>query len=66
MNNLTTPFYRGEAARTAANGAGLGLAIVEKTIARMGGKFALSNAADGGLVASIKLQCALAENRYDE
>ncbi len=63
MNNLTTPFYRGESARTAANGAGLGLAIVEKTIARMGGKFALSNAADGGLVASIKLQCALAANR---
>jgi len=58
LTNLTTPFYRGEAARTAANGAGLGLAIVEKTIARMGGKFALSNAADGGLVANIKLQRA--------
>ena len=31
LANLTKPFYRGEAARTAANGAGLGLAIVEKT-----------------------------------
>lgn len=60
LNNLTTPFYRGEAARTAANGAGLGLAIVEKTIARMGGTFALSNASSGGLVANIKLPRATA------
>ena len=58
LNNLTTPFYRGEAARTAANGAGLGLAIVEKTIARMGGTFALSNAASGGLSANIQLRRA--------
>lgn len=56
--NLTTPFYRGEAARTAANGAGLGLAIVEKTIARMGGTFVLSNTTSGGLAANIKLQRA--------
>ena len=58
LNNLTTPFYRGEAARTAANGAGLGLAIVERTIARMGGTFALSNAASGGLSANIGLRRA--------
>ena len=58
LANLTKPFYRGEAARTAANGAGLGLAIVEKTIERMGGMFALSNASSGGLVANIKLQRA--------
>jgi two-component system osmolarity sensor histidine kinase EnvZ len=56
--NLTKPFYRGEAARTAANGAGLGLAIVEKTVERMGGEFALSNSATGGLSAHIKLQRA--------
>jgi two-component system, OmpR family, osmolarity sensor histidine kinase EnvZ len=56
--NLTKPFYRGEAARTAANGAGLGLAIVEKTVARMGGEFALTNSATGGLSAHIKLQRA--------
>ena len=60
LAKLTTPFYRAEAARTAANGAGLGLAIVEKTLARMGGTFVLSNAVDGGLVASIKLQLATA------
>lgn len=56
--NLTKPFYRGEAARTAANGAGLGLAIVEKTIQRMGGAFALKNSTTGGLSANIKLQRA--------
>ncbi len=58
LANLTTPFYRGETARTAANGAGLGLAIVEKTITRMGGTFALRNASSGGLAANIKLQRA--------
>ena len=58
LAHLTQPFYRGEAARTAANGAGLGLAIVEKTIARMGGAFSLKNASNGGLAAHIKLQRA--------
>jgi two-component system osmolarity sensor histidine kinase EnvZ len=58
LANLTKPFYRGEAARTAANGAGLGLAIVEKTIHRMGGGFALNNSSTGGLSANIKLQRA--------
>ena len=58
LTTLTTPFYRGETARTAANGAGLGLAIVEKTISRMGGTFMLSNASSGGLAANIKLQRA--------
>ncbi len=58
--NLTKPFYRGEAARTEANGAGLGLAIVEKTIRRMGGAFALHNSSTGGLSANIKLKRALA------
>lgn len=55
LADLTKPFYRGESARTAANGAGLGLAIVEKTILRMGGAFALSNSSSGGLAATIKL-----------
>ena len=55
---LTKPFYRGEEARTEANGAGLGLSIVEKTIERMGGTFNLSNTSSGGLAANIKLQRA--------
>ncbi len=58
LPDLTKPFYRGEAARTAANGAGLGLAIVESTVARMGGTFTLNNASSGGLVANIKLRRA--------
>ncbi len=61
LANLTKPFFRGEAARTAANGAGLGLAIVDKTIRRMGGAFALTNSATGGLSANIKLHRAPAD-----
>jgi two-component system osmolarity sensor histidine kinase EnvZ len=53
---LTTPFFRGDAARTAATGAGLGLAIVEKAIARMGGTLELGNAPDGGLMAHVRLK----------
>jgi two-component system osmolarity sensor histidine kinase EnvZ len=40
----------------------LGLAIVEKTISRMGGSFELSNANSGGLCANIKLQRATAKS----
>ena len=58
MHQLTTPFFRGDAARTAATGAGLGLAIVEKALARMGGALELDNAADSGLVAHIRLKRA--------
>ena len=58
LKQLITPFFRGEAARTAANGTGLGLAIVEKTVSRMGGLFDLSNASSGGLCANIRLQRA--------
>ena len=56
LAKLTRPFFRGDAARTAATGAGLGLAIVEKTIERMGGVFGLANTASGGLAAHIKLR----------
>jgi two-component system osmolarity sensor histidine kinase EnvZ len=56
LPNLIKPFFRGDAARTAATGAGLGLAIVDKTVQRMGGIFALSNTTSGGLAAHIKLQ----------
>jgi two-component system osmolarity sensor histidine kinase EnvZ len=58
LEQLTTPFFRGEAARTAANGTGLGLAIVQKIVSRMGGTLELSNADGGGLCASIRLQLA--------
>ena len=58
LSQLTTPFFRGDAARTAATGAGLGLAIVDKALQRMGGGFELANAPGGGLVAHIKLKRA--------
>src|SRR5437773_2402546 len=58
LGQLTTPFFRGDAARTAATGAGLGLAIVEKAVQRMGGTFEVNNAAEGGLVAHVRLKRA--------
>ena len=58
LAQLTTPFYRGDAARTAATGAGLGLAIVEKAMQRMGGQFEVDNALDGGLIAHLRLKRA--------
>ena len=56
LRKLTRPFYRGDAARTSATGAGLGLAIVEKTIVSMGGTFSLANSDTGGLAAHVKLR----------
>ena len=58
LASLTQPFFRGDSARTAAAGAGLGLSIVDKTVQRMGGVFALSNSSTGGLVAHVQLQRA--------
>ncbi len=59
LGQLTTPFFRGDAARTAATGAGLGLAIVDKALQRMGGTLELANAPDGGLVAHLRLKRTL-------
>jgi len=59
LSQLTTPFFRGDAARTAATGAGLGLAIVEKSMSRMGGSLELANSPDGGLVAHLRLKRVL-------
>ncbi len=56
LGQLTTPFFRGDAARTAATGAGLGLAIVDKAMHRMGGTLELANGPDGGLVAHLRLK----------
>jgi two-component system osmolarity sensor histidine kinase EnvZ len=55
LHRLTQPFFRGDAARTAANGSGLGLAIVSRTVGRLGGRFELANSKSGGLSAHIKL-----------
>jgi len=58
LAKLTTPFYRGDSARTAATGAGLGLAIVEKSIQRLGAQLRLANADDSGFVAQLRLKRA--------
>jgi two-component system osmolarity sensor histidine kinase EnvZ len=58
LDRLTTPFFRGDAARSATVGAGLGLAIVERTLQRLGGTAEVSNAAGGGLQVQLRLQRA--------
>ncbi|GAB4399245.1 MAG: ATP-binding protein [Rhodoferax sp.] len=59
LAQLTTPFFRGETARTAAHSTGLGLAIVERTLARMGASLRLSNARSGGFCVNILLNRAM-------
>ena len=56
LGQLTTPFFRGDAARTAATGAGLGLAIVDKAMQRMGGSVEVANAPEGGLMVHLRLR----------
>jgi len=58
LAQLTTPFFRGDAARTAATGAGLGLAIVEKSMQRMGGQLEIQNAPEGGLMMHLRFKRA--------
>jgi two-component system, OmpR family, osmolarity sensor histidine kinase EnvZ len=58
LASLTKPFFRLDEARTEATGAGLGLSIVDKTVQRMMGRFALANTTSGGLAAHIKLRRA--------
>src|SRR5690606_30128494 len=47
LNLLTQPFSRGDASRSSATGTGLGLSIVERSVIRMGGRFALANSSTG-------------------
>ncbi|MEO6625641.1 MAG: ATP-binding protein [Burkholderiaceae bacterium] len=58
LAHLTKAFFRGDAARTSATGAGLGLAIVEKNVQRMGGALQLVNRPQGGLAVRIQLRLA--------
>lgn len=58
LGRLTVPFYRGDESRSDARGAGLGLAIVEKIVRRLGGELELSNREEGGLRLRIHLRPA--------
>lgn len=56
LHQLTEPFFRLDASRQRAEGVGLGLCIVERIIARMGGRLTLANAAQGtGLQVRLEL-----------
>jgi two-component system osmolarity sensor histidine kinase EnvZ len=58
MERLLRPFTRLDIARGQGNGAGLGLAIVERVVKRHGGKLRLSNRSSGGLKIEIELPTA--------
>jgi two-component system, OmpR family, osmolarity sensor histidine kinase EnvZ len=58
LPKMTQAFFRGDAARSSATGAGLGLSIVEKTIQRMGGTVSVKNSSRGGLAVTLRLNKA--------
>lgn len=55
LERLLRPFTRLDSARGQANGAGLGLAIVERIVKRHNGSLKLSNKTDGGLRVRIAM-----------
>ena len=58
IEQLLRPFTRLDTARSQANGAGLGLAIVNRVILRHGGKLLLVNRETGGLLVRVTLPIA--------
>jgi len=55
LDRLRQPFTRGEAARTGAGGAGLGLAIVDRLVRLQRGRLELGPRQGGGLAARVVL-----------
>lgn len=55
LEHLLRPFTRMDAARSQANGAGLGLAIVDRILTRHNARLQLENRAGGGLVIRIRM-----------
>ncbi len=55
LARIKRPFARGDNARGQANGAGLGLAIVDRIVKRLGGQWKMANRARGGLAITVEL-----------
>ena len=60
---MLKPFTRLDTARGQANGAGLGLAIVDRIIARHGGELHLSNRSSGGLCIQMRLPAYISSRK---
>lgn len=58
INQLLKPFTRLDSARGQANGAGLGLAIVERVLSRHNAELTVSNREGGGLLLQLALPLA--------
>ena len=50
-------FYRGDKARTAQQGHGLGLAIIRRTVELMDGKIEAASASDVGTILTVTMEC---------
>ena len=57
LGQVLQPFTRLDAARSQANGAGLGLAIVDRVVQRHQGKLKLKNREGSGLAVRVWLNC---------
>jgi two-component system osmolarity sensor histidine kinase EnvZ len=55
IERIKRPFARGDQARGQAKGAGLGLAIVDRIVKRLGGQWRIANRPQGGLTVTLEL-----------